>query len=70
MSIKISEIEEIFNEVFEEEKGLVNSVETVYETPEEDSDCDDDLSGIVIITGFSIIGTACRTDGIFDIFFN
>jgi hypothetical protein len=38
MSIKISEIEEIFNEVFEEEKGLVNSVETVYETPEEDSD--------------------------------
>ena len=38
MSIKISEIEEIFNEVFEEEKGLVNSVDTVYETPEEDSD--------------------------------
>ena len=38
MSIKISEIEEIFNEVFEEEKGLVNSVDTVYETPEEHSD--------------------------------
>lgn len=38
MSIKISEIEEIFNEVFEEEKGIVNSVDTVYELPNEDSD--------------------------------
>ena len=36
--IKISEIEEIFNEVFDEEKGMVNSVETVYEKPDEESD--------------------------------
>lgn len=35
--VKISEVEEIFKEIFDEEKGLVNSVETVYETPE-DSD--------------------------------
>jgi hypothetical protein len=33
--IKISEIEEIFKEIFNEEKGLVNSVETVYETPDD-----------------------------------
>jgi hypothetical protein len=31
----ISEIEEIFKEVFDEEKGVVNSVESVYESPEE-----------------------------------
>lgn len=38
MSIKISEIEEIFNEVFDEEEGVVNSVESVYEKPTDDSD--------------------------------
>lgn len=31
MNIKISEIEEVFREVFDEEKGMVNTVETVYE---------------------------------------
>ncbi len=31
MDIKISEIEQIFKDVFEEEDGVVNSVETVYE---------------------------------------
>jgi hypothetical protein len=31
MDIKISEIEEVIREVFEEEDGVVNSVETVYE---------------------------------------
>lgn len=33
--IKISEIESLFKEIFEEEEGKVNSVETVYEKPEE-----------------------------------
>jgi hypothetical protein len=32
--IKISEIESVFREIFDEERGLVRSVETVYETPE------------------------------------
>lgn len=32
--IRISEVEDIFKEVFDEEKGLVRSIETVYETPE------------------------------------
>lgn len=34
-SIKISEIEQTFKEIFDEEKGVVNSVDTVYESPEE-----------------------------------
>ena len=32
--IKISEVEEVFNELFSEEEGNVRSVETVYETPD------------------------------------
>jgi hypothetical protein len=32
--IRISEIEEVFKGIFDEEAGLVRSVETVYETPE------------------------------------
>jgi len=32
--IKISEIEQIFKDLFEEEEGLVKSIETIYETPE------------------------------------
>lgn len=37
MDIKISEIEQTFKDVFEEEDGVVNSVESVYElSPEED----------------------------------
>lgn len=31
MNIKIAEIEEAFKEIFDEEKGMVNTVETVYE---------------------------------------
>ena len=31
--IKISEIEQTFRDVFDEEKGVVSSVETIYETP-------------------------------------
>ena len=33
--IKISEIEQSFKEIFQEEEGVVNTVETVYEEPEE-----------------------------------
>ncbi len=33
--IKIAEIEQSFKEIFDEEEGVVNSVETVYEEPEE-----------------------------------
>lgn len=37
MSIKISEIEQTFKDIFEEENGVVTSVESVYElSPEED----------------------------------
>jgi hypothetical protein len=37
MNIKISEIQEIFKDIFEEEEGLASSVETVYEiSPDED----------------------------------
>jgi hypothetical protein len=32
MSIRISEVEQIFRDVFEEEKGVVNSIDTVYES--------------------------------------
>jgi hypothetical protein len=32
--IKISEIEQIFKDLFNEEEGLVKSIETIYETPE------------------------------------
>ena len=31
MDIKISEIEQVFKDIFEEEEGVVNSVDTVYE---------------------------------------
>lgn len=34
MDIKISEIEQVFKEVFDQEKGVVNSVESIYEKPE------------------------------------
>ena len=37
MNIKISEIQEIFKDIFEEEEGLASSVEIVYEiSPDED----------------------------------
>jgi hypothetical protein len=35
MNIKISEIENLYKELFDEEKGLVSSVDTVYESPKE-----------------------------------
>jgi hypothetical protein len=37
MKIKIAEIEQVFKDIFDEEGGMVNSVDTVYEmSPEED----------------------------------
>jgi hypothetical protein len=50
MNIKISEIEEIFKEVFDEENGVVTSVDTVYETPDEE----DYLKLIISIHGLSV----------------
>lgn len=32
--IRIAEVQDVFNEIFDEEKGLVRSIETVYEAPE------------------------------------
>ena len=37
MDIKISEIEQVFKDVFEEEEGVVNSVDTVYEISSDES---------------------------------
>jgi len=37
MNIKISEIESVIRDIFDEEKGLVSSVETLYETPKGDN---------------------------------
>ncbi len=45
--VRISEIEQVFKEVFEEEDGVVNSVETVYEKP----DYGDFLKLIISIQG-------------------
>jgi len=50
MDIKISEIEEVFKEVFDEENGVVTSVDTVYETPDEE----DYLKLIISIHGLSV----------------
>ena len=52
--IKISEIEQLFRDVFEEEDGVVNSVETVYETPEEG----DFLRLVISIHGLSTEDTS------------
>jgi hypothetical protein len=46
--IKISEIEEVFREIFSEEEGLVNSVDTVYE-----KSGDDFLKLIISIQGLT-----------------
>jgi hypothetical protein len=48
--IKISEIEETFKEVFDEEGGVVTSVDTVYETSEDE----DYLKLIISIHGLSV----------------
>jgi hypothetical protein len=50
MEIKISEIEQVFKEIFDEEKGVINSVETIYETPKHG----DFLKLIISIQGLSV----------------
>lgn len=50
MNIKISEIEQTFKDVFDEEEGVVNSIDTVYEKPEEG----DFLKLIISIHGLSV----------------
>jgi hypothetical protein len=50
MDIKIQEIEQTFKDIFEEEDGVVSSVDTVYETPEEG----DFLKLIISIQGLSV----------------
>jgi hypothetical protein len=37
MKISISEIEEVFKDVFQEEEGLVKSIETLYEKPQKEN---------------------------------
>jgi hypothetical protein len=37
MNIKISEVENMFKEIFSEEDGKVSTIETVYETPKDES---------------------------------
>lgn len=49
MNIRIAEIEEAFKEIFDEEKGVVNSVETVYEKSKDE----DYLKLIISIQGLS-----------------
>ena len=51
MDIKIAEIEDIFKEIFDEEEGVVKSVETVYEKPKDESS--DFLKLIISIQGLS-----------------
>lgn len=50
MNIKISEIEETFKQVFQDEEGVVKSVDTLYEKPNND---DDFLKLIISIHGLS-----------------
>ena len=50
MEIKIQEIEQTFKDIFEEEEGVVNSVDTVYESPEEG----DFLKLIISIQGLAV----------------
>jgi hypothetical protein len=50
MSIKISEIEEVFKEIFREEDGVVKSVDTLYEKP---GDEDEFLKLVISIHGLS-----------------
>jgi hypothetical protein len=49
--IKISEIEQIFREIFDEEGGLVKSIETLYESPNSGEDF---LKLIISIHGLTI----------------
>ena len=50
MDIKIAEIEDIFKEIFDEEEGVVTSVETLYEKPKDDESF---LKLIISIQGLS-----------------
>ena len=54
MSVKISEVEQVFKELFNEEKGLVSSVETLYEK----TDDENVLKLIISIHGLSIEDTS------------
>lgn len=54
MNVKISEIEQSLKEVFDEEKGVVSSVDTVYESPEEG----DFLKLVISIHGLAIEDTS------------
>ena len=49
MNIRIAEIEDAFKEVFDKEKGVVSSIETVYEK----SDSEDYLKLILCLQGLS-----------------
>lgn len=54
MNIKIAEIEEVFKEIFNEEKGMVNTVETVYEM----SNKEDFLKLVISVHGLTTEDTS------------
>jgi hypothetical protein len=54
MNLKISEIEEVFKDVFEEEEGMVNTVETVYEM----SNKEDFLKLVISVHGLTTEDTS------------
>jgi hypothetical protein len=54
MNIKISEIEEVFREVFDEEEGMVNTVETIYEM----SNKEDFLKLVISVHGLTTEDTS------------
>ena len=54
MNIKISEIEEVFKEVFDEEKGVVNTIETIYEM----SNQEDFLKLVISVHGLATEDTS------------
>lgn len=49
--IKISEVEQVFKDIFDEENGLVKSIETIYETP---TSGDDFLKLVISLHGLSL----------------
>ena len=54
MNVKISEIEEVFKEVFDEEKGVVNTIETIYEM----SNKEDFLKLVISVHGLTTEDTS------------
>ena len=54
MNIKISEIEEVFKEVLDEEKGVVNTIETIYEM----SNQEDFLKLVISVHGLATEDTS------------